>query len=141
MHKQRADGTAVLADKVSESVPQMPSSVAWRRLRVVNGELQMTLQLLASGDALRPGVASPELIAMLTAYLEEVGQLRSSGQLGETGLQAEAEWRDYRTTLERLNRILPKIERQLQDDRSRLAQEQERLSRASAWTFASKLTR
>jgi hypothetical protein len=116
-------------------------SAAWERLRFINSEIQMMLHLLAVGDSLRPGVASPELVAMLLDYLKEVDGLRCSGQLDETSPPAEVVWRHYRATLERMSRVVPKLEQQLRNDRSRLAQEQGQLGRAYAWTSATKLTR
>jgi hypothetical protein len=110
-------------------------------LRFINSELRMTLHLLVSEDTLRPGVASPQLIRVLMTYLEEVTLLRRTGQLADGSAKSEPAWRDYRTTLEELNRILPKLEQQLRDDRARLAQEQDRLSRASAWSSTTKITR
>jgi len=116
-------------------------SSGWERLRFISSELRMTLHLLVSEDPLRPGVASPELIRVLMTYLEEVTRLRRTGQLGDSSAKSEPDWRDYRTTLEDLNHILPKLEQQLRDDRTRLGLEQDRLSQASAWTTTTKLTR
>ncbi len=137
----RADVLAAYAVQGAPASEEASSSAAWERVQFIVSELQMTLHLLATGDTLRPGVASPELIAVLMTYLEEVSRLRRDGQLENTSLRAETFWRDYRATLEQMNRILPKIEHQLRDDRSRLTQEQDRLSRASAWNSAAKLTR
>jgi len=70
-----------------------------------------------------------------------VTRLRRTGQLGDGSAKSEPAWLDYRTTLEELNRIPPKLEQQLRDGRTRLAQEQNRLTLASAWTSTTKLTR
>lgn len=113
----------------------------WERLRFIISELQMTLDLLSTGDSLRPGVASPELIHLLLKYLKEVEGLRARGSLRDTGSAADAVWRDYRLALERMQRVLPKLEQQLRSDRSRLALEQSRLGRATSWLDATKLTR
>ncbi len=132
-----SSGDATSDDSLHASA--MPAS--WERLRFINSEIQIMLHLLAAGDSLRPGVASPELIAVLLNYLGEVDGLRRSGQLDEVSSCSQAIWRDYRATLERMNRVIPKLEQQLQSDRSRLAQEQKQLSGASAWTSTTKLTR
>lgn len=134
----------VLAAYRSQGAPvssEASSSSAWERLRFITGELRMILHLLVSGDTPRPGVASPELMDVLMTYLKEVSRLRLASKLEDNNATSEPWWSDYRTTLEHLNRVLPKIEQQLRDDRSRLAMEQDRLSRASAWTSTSKLTR
>jgi hypothetical protein len=113
----------------------------WDRLRFLTSELRMTLQLLATGGTLRPGVASPQMIGLLRKYVEEGSQLRRTGQLQTGDAAAESTLSDYRTTLEQLHQILPKLEQQLRDDRARLAQEQNRLNLASDWTSTAKLTR
>ncbi len=123
------------------AVPTIPMSAAWERLRFIDSEIHMMLNLLTAGDTLRPGVASPELITVLLNYLEEVDTLRQSGQLDESSPRADAVWRAYRATLERMNHVVPKMEQQLMNDRTRLAQEQSQLVRASAWNYTRKLTR
>ncbi len=123
------------------AMPAVPMPVAWERLRFINSELQMMLNLVTTEDSLRPGVTSPELIAVLLKYLAEVGDLRSSGQLDETGSLAEEVWCDYRASLERMQRVVPMMEQQLLNDRSRLAQEQSRIGLALAWNYTTKLTR
>jgi hypothetical protein len=130
------DQQAPVSREVSSS-----SSSGWERVRFISSELRMTLRLLVAEDTLRPGVASPELIRVLMNYLGEVTHLRRTGQLGDSSATSEAACLDYRMVLEELNRMLPKIERQLRDDHSRLAQEQGRLGLASAWTSTTKLTR
>lgn len=120
---------------------EVSSSSGWERLRFLCSELRMTLHLLVSENTPRPGVASPELIRILMTHLGEVAHLRRTGQLGDSGAKSEPAWRDYRTILEDLNHILPKLEQQLRDDRTRLAQEQDRVTQASAWTTATNLTR
>ena len=115
-------------------------SAAWSRVRFITGEIALMLNLLTVGNTLRPGVATPELIGVLLGYLKEVATFRASGELAASSLDARL-WQEYRAALELLRSILPKMEQQLQNDRSRLAHDQEQLSRASAWTSASKLTR
>jgi len=128
-------------NQLAPSSSALSSSSAWERLRFLSSELRMTLHLLVSENTPRPGVASPELIQILMTHLGEVAHLRRTGQLGDGGAKSEPDWRDYRTTLEDLNHILPKLEQQLRDDRTRLGLEQDRLSQASAWTTTTKLTR
>ena len=99
------------------------------------------LDMLTDGDSLRPGVASPELIAVFMDYLEEVDRLRKAGELQETGPFPELVWRGYRAALERLRRIVPIMEQQLLSDRNLLSQEHNRLVGAMEWNAASKLTR
>jgi hypothetical protein len=122
-------------------ISSAPMPVAWERLQFINSELQMMLNLLTAEDSLRPGVTSPELIAVLMSYLEEVAALRSSGQLDEKGTLSDGVWCDYRASLERMRHIVPKMEQQLLNDRSRLAQEQSQIGRALAWNTTTKLTR
>ena len=117
-----------------------PVSAAAERIRFITSEIQTMLRLLVAGDTLRPGVASAELIGVLLRYLVEADNLRLSGQL-DTIPPGDAMWRDYRAALESLSQLVPKMEQQLQNDRRRLAQEQDRLLRASAWSAAAKLTR
>ena len=121
--------------------PAVAMPVAWERVRFITHEIEMMLNLLTAGDSLRPGVVSPDLIAVLLDYLKEVEGLRSGGEMDETGSLADAVWRDYRTILERMSRIVPIMEQQLLSDRSRLAQEQKRLSSTAAWNSTAKLTR
>jgi len=101
------------------------------------------LNLLMEGDTLRPGVATPELIALLLGYLQEVAGLRARGHLEASGAMPAkpALWQDYRTVLERLRRVMPNMEQQLRNDRARLAHDQEQLTRAEAWASTAKLTR
>lgn len=122
---------------------QGQQSIAWGRLRFITSEIGVMLDLLMAGPTLRPGVATPELIALLLGYLQEVAALRSSGQLeaSEAVLRASEAWQGYRSVLEQLRRVMPNMEQQLRNDRTRLAHDQEQLSRADAWTSTAKLTR
>ena len=124
---------------------QVQQSIAWGRLRFITSEISLMLNLLMAGPTLRPGVATPELIALLLGYLQEVAVLRSSGQLeASDGLLVASEseaWQGYRSVLEQLRRVMPTMEQQLRNDRTRLAHDQEQLSRADAWTSTAKLTR
>lgn len=115
-------------------------SAAWSRVRFITDEIGLMLSLLTVGGTLRPGVATPELIAVLLGYLKEVASLRASCALEAISLDARV-WQEYRTTLARLRSVLPNLERQLQDDRTRLARERDQLSRASNWFSTAKLTR
>jgi len=115
-------------------------SVAWSRVRFITDEIALMLNLLTVGGTLRPGVATPELIGVLLGYLKEVATFRASGELEASSLDAKV-WQEYRSALELLRNILPKLEQQLKNDRSRLAHDQEQLSRAAAWTSTAKLTR
>ena len=119
----------------------MPAQTGWERLRFVSSELRMILKLLATGESLQPGVATPELIDLLGRYVEEGSYLRRSGKLEGGNAASEMVMRDYRTSLEHLHQILPKLEQQLRDDRARLAQERNRLSLASDWTTTTRLIR
>jgi hypothetical protein len=129
----------------SKSTSEPDKSTAWERLRFINRDIQMMLHLLATGDSLRPGVASPELITVLLTYLGEVDGLRHSGLLDEDPAQAspltDDIWRCYRATLKRLRLIVPQLEQQLRNDRTCLAQQQNQLGLASIWISAAKLTR
>ena len=115
-------------------------SAAWLRVRFITDEIALMLNLLTVGGTLRPGVATPELICVLLGYLKEVATFRSNGELEASSLDAKI-WHEYRAALELLRCVLPKMEQQLENDRSRLAHDQEQLSRASAWSSAAKLTR
>ena len=121
----------------------MTQSTAWARLRFITSEISLMLNLLMAGDALRPGVATPELIGLLLGYLQEVAVLRSSGHLdaSETSEGYSEGWQEYRAVLEQLRRVMPNMEQQLRNDRTRLARDQEQLTRADAWTSTAKLTR
>ena len=122
---------------------QVQQSIAWGRLRFITSEISLMLNLLMAGPTLRPGVATPELIALLLGYLQEVAALRSSGQLEASDdlLVVSEAWQRYRSVLEQLRRVMPNMEQQLRNDRTRLAHDQEQLSRADAWTSTAKLTR
>ena len=122
---------------------QVQQSIAWGRLRFITSEISLMLNLLMAGPTLRPGVATPELIALLLGYLQEVAALRSSGQLEASDdlLVVSEAWQRYRSVLEQLRRVMPTMEQQLRNDRTRLAHDQEQLSRADAWTSTAKLTR
>lgn len=122
---------------------QGQQSIAWGRLRFITSEISLILNLLMAGGTLRPGVATPELIALLLGYLQEVAVLRSSGQMEVSdGLLVESEaWQGYRSVLEQLRRVMPTMEQQLRNDRTRLVHDQEQLSRADAWTSTARLTR
>ena len=122
---------------------QVQQSIAWGRLRFITSEISLMLNLLMAGPTLRPGVATPELIALLLGYLQEVAALRSSGQLEASDdlLVASEAWQRYRSVLEQLRRVMPNMEQQLRNDRTRLVHDQEQLSRADAWTSTAKLTR
>ena len=122
---------------------RVQQSIAWGRLRFITSEISLMLNLLMAGPTLRPGVATPELIALLLGYLQEVAALRSSGQLEASDdlLVVSEAWQRYRSVLEQLRRVMPTMEQQLRNDRTRLAHDQEQLSRADAWTSTAKLTR
>jgi len=138
MKVQTGKSTASVAAPAPAPVPR---AVAWERLQFISSELKLMLDMLTDGVSLRPGVASPELIAVFMNYLEEVDGLRNAGELQETGPVPELAWQEYRGALERLRRIVPIMEQQLVSDRNRLSQERNRLVGAMEWNAASKLTR
>jgi len=66
MKVQTGKSTASVAAPAPAPVPR---AVAWERLQFISSELKLMLDMLTDGVSLRPGVASPELIAVFMMTL------------------------------------------------------------------------